>query len=199
MSFRDFTFPDVVSKLGLRIATAELFSDVAPIEVPSDFVARLKAGVALALGADNEKARSEFVVAPILLEFGWLSKHRHAVHSGVEFNVDPAAGLNGFCDFLITRSPEVSLVTAPIVALAEAKNDNVNTGLGQCIAGMRAAWLFNEKQGAKATQVFGATTTGTAWRFLRLQDTELALDAIEYHFSEVGKILAILLHMAATA
>lgn len=199
MSFREFTFPDVVTRLGLTSATAELFTDVQPVTVSADFVARLRAGVALALGANSEKARSEFVVAPILLEFGWLSQHRHAVFSGVEFNVDPDNGLNGFCDFLITRSPELSLLTAPVVAVAEAKNENVSTGLGQCIAGMRAAWLFNHTKEAPAAQVYGATTTGTNWRFLRLHDTELTLDQGEYYIPDIGKILGILLHMAATA
>ena len=199
MSFRDFSFPDVVTKLGLTATTAQLFTDLQPVPVSADFVARLRAGVAFAIGANTEKARSEFVVAPILLEFGWLSKYRHAVFSGVEFNVDAAMGLNGYCDFLITHSAESSLLTAPVVAVAEAKNDNVNTGLGQCIAGMRAAWLFNRTKEVPATQVYGAATTGTNWRFLRLLDTELTLDQGEYYIPDIGKILAILLHMVATA
>lgn len=199
MSFRDFTFPDVVTRLGLTLASARLFPDIQPVAVSADFLSRLDEGITLALGIDNEKARSEFVVAPILLEFRRLVEKRHAVFSGVEFNVDPANGLTGVCDFLITRSPEIYLLTAPVVAVAEAKNNNVNTGLGQCIAGMRAAWEFNRASGAPAEQVFGAATTGTNWKFLRLRDAELTLDLSEYHVTQVDRILAILQHMAATA
>ena len=199
MSFREFTFPDVVTRLGLTLTSVRLFPDIRPVATSADFLSRLDEGVTLALGIDNEKARSEFVVAPILLEFRRLIERRHAVFSGVEFNVDPAAGLNGYCDFLITRSPELYLLTAPVIAVAEAKNDNVSTGLGQCIAGMRAAWLFNQSKGVPATQVYGDATTGTTWKFLRLRDTELTLDQGEYYVREVGLILAILQHMAATA
>lgn len=199
MSFREFTFPDVVTRLGLTLTSVRLFPDIRPVATSADFLSRLDEGVTLALGIDNEKARSEFVVAPILLEFRRLIERRHAVFSGVEFNVDPAAGLNGYCDFLITRGPEIYILTAPVIAVAEAKNDNVSTGLGQCIAGMRAAWLFNQSKGVPATQVYGAATTGTTWKFLRLRDTELTLDQGEYYVREVGLILAILQHMAATA
>ena len=199
MSFREFTFPDVVTRLGLTLTSVRLFPDIRPVATSADFLSRLDEGVTLALGIDNEKARSEFVVAPILLEFRRLIERRHAVFSGVEFNVDPAAGLNGYCDFLITRGPEIYILTAPVIAVAEAKNDNVSTGLGQCIAGMRAAWLFNQSKGVPATQVYGDATTGTTWKFLRLRDTELTLDQGEYYVREVGLILAILQHMAATA
>ena len=199
MSFREFTFPDVVTRLGLTLTSVRLFPDIRPVATSADFLSRLDEGVTLALGIDNETARSEFVVAPILLEFRRLIERRHAVFSGVEFNVDPAAGLNGYCDFLITRGPEIYILTAPVIAVAEAKNDNVSTGLGPCIAGMRAAWLFNQSKGVPATQVYGAATTGTTWKFLRLRDTELTLDQGEYYVREVGLILAILQHMAATA
>ena len=199
MSFREFTFPDVVTRLGLTLTSVRLFPDIRPVATSADFLSRLDEGVTLALGIDNETARSEFVVAPILLEFRRLIERRHAVFSGVEFNVDPAAGLNGYCDFLITRGPEIYILTAPVIAVAEAKNDNVSTGLGPCIAGMRAAWLFNQSKGVHATQVYGAATTGTTWKFLRLRDTELTLDQGEYYVREVGLILAILQHMAATA
>ena len=199
MSYREFTFPDVVTRLGLTLTSTRLFPDIQPVATSAEFLSRLDDGITLALGLDTEKARSEFVVAPILLEFRRLIDRRHALFSGVEFNIDPTTGLNGYCDFLITRGPEIYMLTAPVIVVAEAKNDNVNTGLGQCIAEMRAAWLFNQASKAPITQVYGAATTGTTWKFLRLRDTELTLDQSEYYAREVGSVLAILLHMAATA
>jgi hypothetical protein len=199
MSYREFTLENVEAKLGLTLGVESLFKAVLPIEPRAAFLEQLHEGTSLAQGIGSEKAKSEFIIAPILMEFRRLRDRRHALFSGVEFNVDQAAGLNGFCDFLITRGPRQYIVTAPVIALAEGKNDNVNHGLGQCIAEMRAAWLFNEQKGDPVSQVFGASTTGTHWKFLRLRDKEVTLDQEDYFVSDVGKILAILIHMAETA
>ena len=63
----------------------------------------------------------------------------------MEFDVDASRGLNGYCDFILTRSPLQSVLTAPVVAIAEAKNDNLRTGLAQCIAAMVAAREFDAR------------------------------------------------------
>lgn len=49
-----------------------------------------------------------------------------SLFSGREFNVDAARGLSGYCDFLISRSPEQLVIESPVIALVEAKNDNIN-------------------------------------------------------------------------
>lgn len=143
MSYRDFKFPQVADDLGLTLDAAQLFADVPPLTPPPHLVGSIARGERIAQAVMTEKARSEFVVAPILLELVGLLNDRCAVFPGVEFNVDSSAGLNGFCDFLLSRDPFQFAVRAPVVTVAEAKNDDVNTGFGQCIAGMRAAWLFN--------------------------------------------------------
>ena len=200
MPFRDFTINDVGQRLGLTLVSDKrLFAEIPAVVPRQDFLDTLAEGALLAQGTDSEKAKSEFLIAPILLEFRRLRERRSAVFSGVEFNVDPANGLNGYCDFLITRGPMMYVVTAPVIAVAEGKNDNVNHGLGQCIAEMRAAWLFNQQKNEPAELVFGACTTGTHWKFLRICDTQVALDSDNYFLSDIGKILGILLHMAETA
>lgn len=200
MSFRDFSIGDVGQRLGLTLTTDQrLFADVPAVAPRQEFLDTLAEGALLAQGSDSEKAKSEYLIAPTLLEFRRLRERRNAVFSGVEFNVDTAKGLNGYCDFLITRGPTMYIVTAPVIAVAEGKNDNVSHGLGQCIAEMRAAWLFNQQQNEPVRQVFGASTTGTHWKFLRLLDTQVAVDTDGYFITDVGKILGILLHMAETA
>lgn len=199
MSYRDFALTDVEARLGLTLTTERLFPDLAPCVPRKEFVETIAEGTTLAQGTDSEKAKSEFVIAPILLEFRRLRGNRNAVFSGVEFNVDTAQGLNGYCDFLITSSPRLYIVTAPVIAVAEGKNDNVNTGLGQCIAEMRAAWLFNAQKGVPVSQVYGVATTGTHWKFLHLRDTLVTLDTDDYFVRDLGKILGILLHMADAA
>ena len=67
MAFREFTFPEVQHSLGLTLSEADLFRSIAAIELAEDFVTRMRGGVDLALAIDTEKARSEFIIAPILL------------------------------------------------------------------------------------------------------------------------------------
>jgi hypothetical protein len=199
MAFRDFTFPEVQHSLGLTLAEADLFGGVAPLELPPGFEERLHADATLALAINTEKARSEFIIAPLLAELRRLLPGRFGLFSGVEFDVDSSRGLNGYCDFLLTRSPLQSVLTGPVVAIAEAKNDNLRNGLGQCIAAMVAAQEFNARASAPVAAVHGVVTTGSAWKFLRLRGTEVTLDIEEYYIAQPGRIMGILAHILDTA
>lgn len=187
-----FGFPEVQQALGLNLAEANLFSSVSALELPAEFVQRMRGDIALALAINTEKARSEFIIAPLLSELRRLLGGRFGLFSGVEFEVDPARGLNGYCDFILTRSPLQSVLTAPIVTIIEAKNDNLRTGLGQCIAAMVAAWEFNVQSASSVAAVYGIVTTGSAWKFLRLAGAEVTLDVDEYFIAELGRIMGIL-------
>lgn len=195
MAFRDFGFPGVQQALGLTLAEADLFGTVPALDLPAEFVERMQAGVDLALAVNTEKARSEFIVAPLLLELRRALAGGFGLFSGVEFNVDASRGLNGYCDFILTRSTLQSVLTAPVLAIAEAKNDNLRTGLGQCIAAMVAAREFNAQAAAGPSTIHGAVTTGGAWKFLRLVGSDVALDRREYFVAELGRIMGILAHI----
>ena len=88
-----------------------------------------------------------------------------------------------------------TVLTAPVVAIAEAKNDNLRTELGQCIAVMVAARDFNAQAATPVSAVYGAVTTGAAWKFLRLTGSVVTLDVPEYFVAELGRIMGILRHI----
>ena len=115
--------------------------------------------------------------------------------SGIDFNVDASQGLTGFCDFLLSRSSEQQFLTAPLVAVVEAKNENLKSGLGQCVSSLVAAGVFNAREGSNIARVHGVVTTGTLWRFLTLEGTALTLDQREYHIDRLTKVLGILSHL----
>jgi hypothetical protein len=73
--------------------------------------ANLERGLPIALGKGREKARSEALVLPILLEVRDILLRQISVFSGPEFNVDRKLGLAGYCDFLMGRSPPPRLPT----------------------------------------------------------------------------------------
>ena len=195
MAFRDFSFPEVQQTLGLNLTEADLFSRVPATELRAGFAERIAEDTELALAIDTEKARSEFIIAPVLAELRRMNRGIFSLFSGVEFDVDSSRGLNGYCDFILTRSPLQSVLTAPVVAIAEAKNDNIRTGLGQCIAAMVAAREFNAKSSTGITVVHGVVTTGSAWKFLRLAGSDLTMDQHEYYINELARIVGILTHI----
>jgi hypothetical protein len=199
MSFQNFSFPQVQQDLGLSLEEADLFQDVLPVEPRTEFAEALNEGTTLALAVNTEKAKSEFIIAPLLLELRRSMGDRFGLFSGVELSVDPGRGLNGVCDFLITKSPRQFVLSAPLIAIVEAKNDNLRAGLGQCIASMVASQLFNQQSSTSVDAVFGVVTTGSAWKFLRLQQVLVTLDLKEYYIDNAGKILGILSHIVRNA
>jgi hypothetical protein len=195
-SYSEFILEDVKKELKLELAwKKDIFSMVQEAKVSEMLTTILKRNVPLACAINTEKARSELIVMPVLLEIHDLLEGKMSLFSGIRFNVKPEQGLVGVCDFLLSLSSDQYLVTAPVVSIVEAKNDNIKEGLPQCIAEMFAARLFNQQQGNGITTIYGVVTTGSIWKFLELQEQTVFIDLPEYYVKDVGKILGILASM----
>jgi hypothetical protein len=134
------------------------------------------------------------IISPILLEVRRKLNNEISLFSGVDFNVDNQQGLNGFCDFLISLSKEQLFIRAPvIITLVESKNENLKSGLAQCITEILAAQLFNDQKQNTIKIIYGAVTIGTIWQFLKLEDKTISIDLTEYYIKDVKKILGILI------
>ena len=157
-------------------------------------------GRQVAVANGTEKAKSEFLVAPMLLELRRLSGGAIHVFSGVEWNPDPSRRLNGYCDFLLTRGPSAALRAAtPFAAVVEAKNDSIPSGFGQCIAAMVAAGWSNGRAGQPPRPVFGVVTNGTAWQVLRLDEKDLRIDCNQYSIDDLPRVAGVLKAIADAA
>jgi hypothetical protein len=84
-------------------------------------------------------------------------------------------------------------VESPVVTIVEAKNESIKAELGQCLAEMVAAQIFNQRSGIIREAIYGAVTSGTNWRFLKLVGSRVWIDDREYFLNEVDKILGILM------
>ena len=197
MAYSDFTLNELKQKFQLLVdEKTDLFADVAEVELPDTLAVLLRRYLPLARNLTTEKARSEFVIAPVLMEFKLLHDDRISLFSGLEFNVDEAAGLRGRCDYILSESPEQLVLTAPVCVLVEAKNENIVAGVPQCLAEMVAALRFNAAQDLPSRPVFGAVTTGIQWRFLKLDGVQAFIDAAEYPIQNPKKIFGILHYIA---
>lgn len=197
MSYSEFTIAKVQELFHLVIDEQEaLFTDVQPVE-PSELLQMiLKEYLSLAIDVNSEKVRSEFIIAPVLGDVRRQSNYQISLFSGKEFDVDRERGLSGYCDFILCLSKEQLYIQAPVVMIVEAKNENIVGGMGQCMASMVAAQIFNQQTSKPIDEIYGAVTTGTNWRFLKLTDQTLCVDKTEYYIRDVDKILGILMRPA---
>jgi hypothetical protein len=108
-------------------------------------------------------------------------------------DVDPARRLLGDCDFILALSDPVPRLRAPLLTVVEAKKNDIESGLGQCVAQMVAARIYNERAASPVTDVFGCVTTGEGWQFLKLAGPAVTIDEARLYIDNVGGILAALL------
>jgi hypothetical protein len=188
MPYADFSLKTISTTLGVSVEPADIFPALSPIPVPSWLRDMLDRGTRQILL--SEKARSEFIVVPILLACQELSPEKLAIYSGQRLDVDPGLGLVGECDFILAATSSVPDLRAPLVIIVEAKNNNVEGGVWQCIAQMVGVRIFNEQSGNSPPAVYGCVTNGEAWQFLRLVDHTAAIDQKRYYIDNVGGILA---------
>jgi hypothetical protein len=142
----------------------------------------------------TEKAKSEYIITPILKELRKHNKQNFKSFSGYEFNVDKKQGLNGFCDFILSLDSQKSEITAPVFCLVEAKNAEIDRGYAQCGAEMYAAQIFNEQEGLPNKIIYGCVTNAFSWCFLKLEGKNLYIDTdyVPLSFGEPHKVLAVL-------
>ena len=192
MAYSDFTLQDVVTEFGLVEDRAKLFDNVETLEMSEWLKETFEVSLDFALSTPSEKAKSEFIIAPILLELGKRNHGRFGVHSGKGLNVLPEKGLNGECDFILTKGKITYTIQTPIFALVEGKKDDIEPGLGQCAAQMIGAKIFNQNKGNDIEIIFGCVTTGEAWQFLKLDHDTILLERNRYYLDNVGQILGML-------
>jgi len=197
MSYSEFTsIIKVKQAFGLTTVEGPRFlpqiSPIAPSATLTDFLAN---SLPVAVATGSEKARSEMIITPVLLEVRKILQQNISLFSGEDFTVDYESGLNGICDYLISRSPEMLEIEAPAVAVVEAKKADLKTGIGQCVAEMVAMQKFNEAKGKPISVIYGSVSNGTQWRFLKLEEKIVSIDLNDYALPPVDEILGMLVWM----
>ena len=197
MAYSNFTSRELKENFGIiQEMKSDVFTNVAPRKVSDLLKDSLQRHTKMALLQGLEKARSEFIIAPILAELYDQANNELSLFSGWELNVDAELGLIGRCDFLISRSNNQSYLESPIVVAVEAKQDDFRQGINQCIAEMIAARIFNERDGTGIEKIFGCVTTGDVWRFLILDGKSAIIEEKVFELSEVEQIIGILWEMS---
>jgi hypothetical protein len=197
MPYGQFTLTQVKKAFDLTTIEGGRFLPDTPSISPSQWLTHFLEESLPNAASGSEKARSEGIIYPVLIEVRRILNRKITVFSGEDFTVDESIGLNGVCDFLITRSIETLAIESPIIAIVEAKKGELKPGIGQCIAEMVAAQRFNQASDRGIEQIYGVVTSGTQWRFLKLEGSVVTIDLTDYPLPPVDWVLGMLVYMAS--
>ncbi len=102
MAYSDFTLKDLKLKFGIDNKLSDLFKDVLSIPLSED----LKKDLALTkiLPIRSEKAKSELIVMPILIDLMKRNEHFFTIYSGDSLIADRSSGLAGECAFILAKN-----------------------------------------------------------------------------------------------
>jgi hypothetical protein len=187
MAFSNTKLNDVLEKYSLIEDKQDIFPNLQAI-LPSEWLLDMIA-MSNELPLNSEKAKSEFIVSPILLEVWKRNNKQFSIFSGVTLDVQ--ADLRGECDFILSKAPKSKEIQAPIFTLIEAKDDNIRNGWGQCAMQMYAAQKFNEIKKRNIPIVYGCITTGEDWQFLKLEKNTVTFDNKRFYLNEIDRILGV--------
>ncbi|GAB3634981.1 hypothetical protein GCM10027422_05710 [Hymenobacter arcticus] len=197
MAYSDFTLDRLITEFGVDFQGAHLFAPTLAAE-PSAWLTET-IGLATQVGFGSEKSRSERIVSPVLLELAHRNRYEFAVISGENLNVEPARGLNGECNFVLSFTRLQDLIKAPIFCITEAKKQDVEWGTAQCAAQLIGASRLNERDKKHIPVLYGCATTGIEWRFLKLENQLFTLDESRYLISDLARLLGVLQHIVDQA
>jgi hypothetical protein len=124
----------------------------------------------------NEKTKAERVVSPILLEIIKSYADRVTFFSGENLDVDSTKDLSEECDFFFALQPPKPYIEAPIISIAESKDEDMEWGVAQCAAQIYGAKLFNEMEGKEIPFIYGCATDGVEWQFMRFENNIYEID-----------------------
>jgi hypothetical protein len=192
MAYSNFTKDELKKTFGVKIKDASLFDNkvirqIEPSAWLIETLTRLQK-----IGFSTEKERSERLVTPILAELHQLNNWSFKIYSGQIMNADDNTGLNGECDFLLAYGDVSSILETPIFSIAEAKKNDLDTGTIQCSAQLIGAKIFNEKEGYDSPLLFGCSTTGVDWRFIRYENNTVLWDQNTFTIGNLPQLLGIL-------
>ena len=183
MAYSDFvSLSQLEDQFGIIHNRTRLFEGVAPVEASDTLRNELYESSSLPLL--TEKAKSEFLIAPIFKELRRRNRYAISVFSGYNFDVAAQQGLTGFCDYLFSTDTRSIDIKAPVFCVVEAKNRTVEEGLAQAGASMLAASVFNDRKETTVPAIYGCVTTAYEWVFLCLHEGILDIDITQRYSLE---------------
>ncbi len=100
-----------------------------------------------------------------------------------------AENTSGYADYLVAKRRRY--LSHPFLCVIEAKKDDFEKGLAQCLVEMHACQWTN-RQDSVDREVFGIVTNGEVWKFYKLEQTGAAYESLPYSIRQVEDVLGVL-------
>ncbi len=100
--------------------------------------------------------------------------------------------LTGYVDYLV--SPNIAYMTMPVLCAVEAKKDDFEKGLAQCLVEMKSC-SWNNQQAGKNLDVYGIVTNGEVWKFYKLAITGQVFESLSFAFKNQEEVFAALTYV----
>ena len=188
MAYTDFTLSELDEKFGVKNERKQLQFFAKPIE-PTERL-RLELEESIEMPIKSEKARSEWIVVPILKELRTRNAKFFTIYSGDTLVGDKDVGLEGECDFILAKDTKSYEISIPIFQILEAKHNDLDEGIKQCAAQLVGAKKYNERKGTVTEKLYGCITTGDVWQFIEYSD-KLYIDDKKYYLGEIEELLGV--------
>jgi hypothetical protein len=197
-SYSQFDYDDL-KQLGLHVGEKAFIHELKYKPIPPSDYLKITLERNLRRKLRSEKAKSEFLISPVLAELEELNLQKFAFYSGYKFNVDLKQGLSGFCDFILSFEPTAFRIEAPAFCIVEAKKEDIESGIPQCVAELYAAQIFNARVNKIRPVLYGAVTFGHEWKFIRFIGTEAEVDTSTFYLNQIDHVLGIMQYIVDNA
>ena len=185
--YSSFSFKAVKKQFGLKSVKGVLFDNLEPMEPSAGLLDFLNKTSKMAIV--SEKSRSEWIVAPIMVEMKYRNADKMNILSGENMDVAKDQSLTGECDFVFVKDPDAVTVESLIFCLVEAEKNDLMGGMGQCTAQMVGARMLNEQDGVSFPVIYGCATTGLDWQFLKLENQIITIERNVKYINELPYLL----------
>ena len=189
MAYKNFSLDDLREKFGVDNRQVPILEHTTPLQPTPQLQTAL--AKARKLPIRSEKAKSEWIVVPILMELRDRNDNFFTIYSGDHLNVDENMGLKGECDFILAKDIGTYDINYPIIQLVEAKKNDLEIGVPQCAAQMVGASIYNHKKGVELEKIYGCVTTGNDWLFMVLENNCVKISTDLYYLNDVAGILGV--------
>jgi hypothetical protein len=194
MKFSDFkSVEEVQAKYPLVITKTKFLPDVELS--PSDaFKEDLQFALTVQNSVESEMFFREYFIAPFMRET-W--KRHPTLKLWVNRKLAYKNELTGEPDYYIATRPvgvTPNPVGLPLLAVAEAKQEDFIAGWGQCLAEMIACQKINDND---KIIIYGIVSAGEFWQFGQLAQDTFSRNLVAYSIYEPAKLLGVLDYLFA--
>ena len=181
-SFSSFTLAEAYKEVGVKKLQAwDLEFGV--VTVTDFFAERLRRLTVFDLR--GTKIAKELVIDAFLEEA--LQNHR-SLKAWKEFALEGKT-VAGVADYLLTEDRDY--FDKPFLCVVEAKKDDFEQGLAQCLVEMKACLEANAEDG-KCIDIFGVVSNGITWRFYKLNHEGIGFESVPFVISDQKSVIGAL-------